>query len=589
MIHSPGMNKLLVHLYWLAIIGSISNVYADWVSESNRITKDYMTQKGAFFPEEASRFGLSIFEINVFNPLLDPLPKFKEEMSMLKKLRVTTQDNKVANDIDLLINNLDRVISTIEVEKQSQSVSYFSVSKFVFEEIRFMLDSKTTASTKENARIRFRNYVSVEDEKNSLAVRTQSFLEKQLQTYRSGSRTIYLRVSDVNRELAQSQSQLKDLRDLFKKNGLMEKDPSLDSVMTAFEIQVKKYDAWTKKTFVDQPKRFSSVLPVSIYKLKLKQNGIYEDPESLVKLGKDQFRLLQMQFLEKAKQVAKINGWSETDAIKLIQKFRTDQLTDPEEIRQKFIAINDLLEGEIKKDHLMQLPAERLDLQAQTEAETKSVPFPNLVRPPLINNNGEMPVYKYPVKDGRLDLFFPVAFYPVTAREARPGYDMQFRRSLARGVSDAQNIYGREMIHTEGWGSYSEELMYPYYPPESQLVSLQVKMWKAARVFLDASVNLYQTKQEDVTALYSEQVGLTEETAQEEYDQYSLLNPGQAPTNYLGLLRIRGLKEKLKLKYAQKFTEYCFNEQFLDYGFISLDTIEKEMMKDFNPNCEKRN
>ena len=56
---------------------------------------------------------------------------------------------------------------------------------------------------------------------------------------------------------------------------------------------------------------------------------------------------------------------------------------------------------------------------------------------------------------------------------------------LEHGVSLARVRYAFNSTNAEGWGLYSEYLIKPYMPLEGQLISLQMRLQRAARAFLD--------------------------------------------------------------------------------------------------------
>ena len=56
---------------------------------------------------------------------------------------------------------------------------------------------------------------------------------------------------------------------------------------------------------------------------------------------------------------------------------------------------------------------------------------------------------------------------------------------VEHGVSLARALYAFNSTNAEGWGLYSEYIMQPYEPPEGQLLTLQLRLLRAARAFLD--------------------------------------------------------------------------------------------------------
>ena len=56
---------------------------------------------------------------------------------------------------------------------------------------------------------------------------------------------------------------------------------------------------------------------------------------------------------------------------------------------------------------------------------------------------------------------------------------------VERGVSLARAMFAFNSTNVEGWGLYSEWFMLPYMPEDGQLISLQLRLLRAARAFID--------------------------------------------------------------------------------------------------------
>jgi hypothetical protein len=83
------------------------------------------------------------------------------------------------------------------------------------------------------------------------------------------------------------------------------------------------------------------------------------------------------------------------------------------------------------------------------------------------------------------DYTFDAASWTLIAHEARPGHELQFDSMVEHGVSLARALYAFNSTNAEGWGLYSEYITLPYMPKEAQLISLQFRLLRAARAFID--------------------------------------------------------------------------------------------------------
>jgi uncharacterized protein (DUF885 family) len=88
------------------------------------------------------------------------------------------------------------------------------------------------------------------------------------------------------------------------------------------------------------------------------------------------------------------------------------------------------------------------------------------------------------------DFTFDAASWTLTAHEARPGHELQFATMAERGVSVARAVFAFNTANVEGWGLYAEAEMQPYEPADGQLITLQFRLLRAARAFLDPMLNL---------------------------------------------------------------------------------------------------
>ena len=117
----------------------------------------------------------------------------------------------------------------------------------------------------------------------------------------------------------------------------------------------------------------------------------------------------------------------------------------------------------------------------------------------------------------------------MTAHEARPGNDLEFNAILEHGVSLARMMYAFNSTNLDSWGLYSEWMMQPYEPADGQLITLQLRLLRTARAFLDSELHSGKTTPEDATKLLEKDVVLSPAYASQEVRQLllTLAGPGQ--------------------------------------------------------------
>jgi uncharacterized protein (DUF885 family) len=139
-------------------------------------------------------------------------------------------------------------------------------------------------------------------------------------------------------------------------------------------------------------------------------------------------------------------------------------------------------------------------------------------------------------------------------------------------VSLIRARYAFNNVNVEGWALYAEDLVYPYLTKSQQLVALQTRLWRIARTFLDPEIQTGKTQPKDVTHVFVDQLGVSPEMAQLEVERYTFEDPGQAPSYYYGLLKLRALRDKVGGTKGPALK--CFNDAVLSVGLLPMDKAE---------------
>ena len=67
---------------------------------------------------------------------------------------------------------------------------------------------------------------------------------------------------------------------------------------------------------------------------------------------------------------------------------------------------------------------------------------------------------------------------------------------IESGVSLARALFAFNSTNVEGWGLYAEAITLPFMPLDGQLISLQLRLQRAARAFLDPELQTGKTTPE---------------------------------------------------------------------------------------------
>jgi len=212
--------------------------------------------------------------------------------------------------------------------------------------------------------------------------------------------------------------------------------------------------------------------------------------------------------------------------------------------------------------------------------------------PRLIGNTGEYGEFVLPLatpgapgqKDLRTDDFtFDAVTWTLTVHEARPGHELQFTRMIENGVSIARAVFAFNSANVEGWGLYAEAEMKPYLPLEGQLASLQHRMLRAARAFLDPMVNLGQISPEEARRVLMEDVVLSEGMAKQEVDRYTFRAPGQATSYFVGYQSMLETRQRAELALGGHLDRQRFHDFILAQGLLPPELRLRAVMEEFVP------
>jgi uncharacterized protein (DUF885 family) len=254
------------------------------------------------------------------------------------------------------------------------------------------------------------------------------------------------------------------------------------------------------------------------------------------------------------------------------------------------------IEAVITEHQIVSLPDRPARIRIATAAETAQQPAPHMVPPPFIHNTGQRGEFVLPLNippgPGQVaaehydDFTFDAAAWTLTAHEARPGHELQFDSMLEHGVSLARVRYAFNSTNAEGWGLYSEYLIKPYMPLDGQLISLQLRLQRAARAFLDPELQSGKVTPKDAYRVLEQDVVLSHAMAQQEVERYTYRAPGQANSYFYGYTRLIALREETEKALAAKgvkFDQKKFHDFILAQGLLPPDLMRKAVLENFVP------
>ena len=168
----------------------------------------------------------------------------------------------------------------------------------------------------------------------------------------------------------------------------------------------------------------------------------------------------------------------------------------------------------------------------------------------------------------------------LTVHEAVPGHHLQ--SALNNELGDSIPRFRRNLYlsaYGEGWGLYTEFLadeMGIYTTPYEQFGKFTYEMWRACRLVIDTGIHSKGWSRDEAVEYMSNNTALSLHEVNTEIDRY-ISWPGQAVSYKIGELKIRELRNKAKLELKEKFDIREFHERILEYGTVTLSTLERRI------------
>jgi uncharacterized protein (DUF885 family) len=353
--------------------------------------------------------------------------------------------------------------------------------------------------------------------------------------------------------------------------------------------QLAEYDTWVKANVLPKSRTDFRLQPAE-YALNLEDYGIDIPPARLAEMAHQMFNELQAEMKPIAEKIAAERHLPSSDYRDVIRELKKKQLVG-EAILPFYEDRLKQIEKIIVDKQLVTLPDRPARIRIATAAETAQQPAPHMSPPPFMHNTGQKGEFilplNLPAAPGQAasekydDFTFDAAAWTLTAHEARPGHELQFDSMLEHGVSLARVRYAFNSTNVEGWGLYSEYLVRPYMPLEGQLVSLDYRLLRAARAFLDPELQSGKIQPQDAYRVLEQDVVQSHAFAQEEVERYTYRAPGQANSYFYGYTKLIALRKDVEAALGPKFDQKKYHDFLLAQGLLPPDLMRKAVMENF--------
>ncbi len=554
-----------------------------WIARSDENAQILLTNAAKYQPEFAARQGVAGLDEQISQFPSDRRTRQKADarqaISELQARLATEKDPLVRQDLEILITAAQRALHGLELNEKYE-MPYFNVTQLVFNGIRALLDDQVPQERRKAALVRLRKYTGMEPGYQPITEQAKARTADWTKPGQLGPAKVL-----VETDVARADFFITGIGQLFEKYKI----EGYQEPYAKLKQQLTDYNTWVREQVLPKA-RGDFRLPPEEYAFQLEQYGVDIPAEQLTAMAHRAFTEYQQEMQQIAQQLAKQRGWSFTDYRDVIRELKKDQLVGDAILPHYEQRLKDI-EAIIGREHLVTLPGRPARIRLATAAETAQQPAPHMDAPPLLNNHGEQGTFVLPLnvptapgssETKRIDDFtYAASSWTLTAHEARPGHELQFDSMVERGVSLARSLYAFNSVNVEGWGLYAEYITKPYMPLDGQLISLQLRLMRAARAFIDPELQSGKLTPADGMRILTRDVVLSDAFANTEIERYTFRAPGQATSYFYGYTKLLELRKDAEARMGKNFDQHKFHDYILSQGLLPPELLRKAVMEGY--------
>jgi hypothetical protein len=577
---------------WIAALAALtimpltplSAAEQEWVTRSNEHAAVVLAAMAKYSPEGAGSLGIDGLD----EAVTDLGPQIYERdmadsvavLGELEKRLAAEAQPKVRQDLQILIKAVQDNLHTAELNRNNM-LPYYNISQLVFGGVRALIDPQVARDRYPAAVVRIKRYAGLQDGYEPLTEQAKARTEERFDV--KGLQGPYR--GEVEQDLERSGTFIDGIEELLAGTDLQDwQEP-----YTMLAAQLRDYNEWVRAEILPRA-RDDFRLPPVMYADALHNWGVDATPEDLIQTATQGYMDIRNEMEVIGALVAKEKGYGSSDYRDVIRRLKEDGAIDGDKLLDHYQQVLAEIEKFLKSRRLISLPARPAGIRIATAAETAAQPAPHLDPPRMIGNTGEYPFFVIPLlvrnADGswpQTDDTYAAGAWTLTAHEARPGHEMQFSSMIESGVSIARAIFAFNSANVEGWGLYAEAIAKPYMPLDGQLISLQYRLMRAGRMFLDPMLNLGLISPAEAKSLIMDDMVIGESWAQNEIERYTYRMPGQATAYYYGYTKMQALRTQTELALRDDFDQQAFHDFILAQGMLPPELLKEAVMQTFVP------
>jgi hypothetical protein len=557
-----------------------------WIRRSDALAEPVVALYVLAAPETASHAGLTQADPHTADFADGWRERVREAAfratETLRGAASTETDARVREDIDILLRAADDVVRGMEIH-DAHLVRLIDVARTAFAGLRVLLDEQNPGARKQLALVRLRRYAGLEP--NAVALAHAAEAETRARLAVAGLAAPY--VQEVKTVLALGPVLIDGI-------GALLRASELDGWQDAFDTLRAQHAAYAR--FVEAevlPRaRADHRLPPEVYAFALHNVGVDIAADDLAARAHAAFDAIQAEMQALAPRVAAAHGLAAHDYRDVIRALKANQIHgDADAIVDFYRSRLGEIEAIVRRENLLALPDRPARIRVATVAESAETPAAHMNPAPLVGNTGQVGEFVLPLDvppapgecgtERADDFTHDAVTWSLTAHEARPGHEVQFGRMLRGGLSLARAVFAFNSVNVEGWALYAEHIVLPFMPLAGQLCSLQMRLHRAARAFLDPELQSGARTPDDAKGLLERDLVYSPPFARSEVERYTFRAPGQATSYFYGYTKLVALRAETEAALGARFDQRAFHDFILDQGLVSPDALRTAVHERF--------
>ncbi len=333
---------------------------------------------------------------------------------------------------------------------------------------------------------------------------------------------------------------------------------------------IKQHSKWLENLLAKAKSEWA--LGAEKFEKLLQLRGLGMSSDEIHDLGVDYLRKLKKERTRLAEQIAP--GKSVKETLELIEKKAPKSFEEAlSATREQMVAARRFV---MEKQLATVYEEDKLLVEETPAFMAPLLPFAALVSPGKFDSKqvGNYIVTR-PHEAGNLGKHLNYASIANTAvHEGFPGHFLQMTVSN-RGSFVRLFAGGTETI--EGWAHYCEQMMMERgfnRSPEVQFMQVNDAIWRAVRIIVDVKLSRGEMSFDEAVDMLMKEARISKEGAVAEVRRYTM-SPGYPLSYLLGKHLILKLKEEVKQKMGNKFSERFFHDVVTANGELPMFLLKK--------------